>query len=738
MFKNRVCQQCGKEFTPTTAKAKYCKLPIEKICPICGKSFTAICHPKSNTTCDNPECKKRAGTILTKTKICRSCGNPFIPASCRQVDCGKPIQKTCVICGQTFESRCGQRWNRNTCSNPECEKTYQYQKSVESYKGITKQCVLCGKMFTPCNNTQLVCNDQHFRTCKVCGKQFELNHIRGRNINDLPVTCSKECADKLKFANGNPGQIIEYKEKAKATILEKYGVDHPMHSQEIKDKLDATMQDRYGVKRFTQTPEYIDIAKSTNQERYGTDWPMQSSEIQEKAADTLYDHYGVRTPMASAEIKDKVVETYREHTGYDYPLQNPEVLEHLKQTNLEKYGVEYSSQAMEVKEKTKATMLAKYGVINYNQLWGQRSKRMLTPENLDVWKSFVGDPQSFITENFDHKPTYKELAEYIGVSVTAFYPYLSEDDRKELIAVSTSNMENEVITMIKQINPNITIDLHNRKLIAPYELDIYLPEYDFAIECNPTSTHNSSKGSFGDYAKSPSYHKMKTDLCEEKGIFLYHIYGYEWSHKKEIIKSMIANIIGTNTRIYARKCIVVTVPNDQAREFFNMHHRQGHTNASVYLGLQYDDELVSVMSFNKIRYTIGIDKSDLSECWELVRFASKCNTTVIGGADKLFKEFIRKYSPKQVRSFSDRSHTRGTLYKKLGFVEIRRSDANYMWVNTLDDTAYHRINAQKQNIKKFLKDDNIDISQSEFAIMESHGYVRVYDSGTITWEWQSL
>ena len=71
-------------------------------------------------------------------------------------------------------------------------------------------------------------------------------------------------------------------------------------------------------------------------------------------------------------------------------------------------------------------------------------------------------------------------------------------------------------------------------------------------------------------------------------------------------------------------------------------------------------------------------------------------------------------------------------------MEVRRSDANYLWVNTLDDMAYHRINAQKQNIKKFLKDDNIDLSQSEFAIMESHGYVRVYDSGTITWEWQSL
>lgn len=58
-----------------------------------------------------------------------------------------------------------------------------------------------------------------------------------------------------------------------------------------------------------------------------------------------------------------------------------------------------------------------------------------------------------------------------------------------------------------------------------------------------------------------------------------------------------------------------------------------------------------------------------------------------------------------------------------------------MWVDLKTDKAYHRVNAQKQNIKKFLGDDSIDLSKSEREIMTEHGFVRVYDSGTITWEW---
>ena len=101
----------------------------------------------------------------------------------------------------------------------------------------------------------------------------------------------------------------------------------------------------------------------------------------------------------------------------------------------------------------------------------------------------------------------------------------------------------------------------------------------------------------------------------------------------------------------------------------------------------------------------------------------------------LFSHFINVYSPTRIRSFSDNAHTKGTLYNNLGFKKIRTSEPGYMWVDPTTDTAYSRYNAQKQNIKKFLHDDSIDLSKSEREIMESHGFVRVFDSGVDVWEW---
>ena len=74
------------------------------------------------------------------------------------------------------------------------------------------------------------------------------------------------------------------------------------------------------------------------------------------------------------------------------------------------------------------------------------------------------------------------------------------------------------------------------------------------------------------------------------------------------------------------------------------------------------------------------------------------------------------------------------MYQTLGFTELRRSDPGYMWVDYATDIAYSRYNAQKRNIQKFLHDDTIDLSRSETEIMVEHGFVQVYDSGTITWQ----
>jgi len=718
---------------------------------------------------------------MFKAKVCPICNDTFIPKCSRQKYCGKKVIRKCVICGKEYESECTPTYSK--CCSKECTVKYAHQQSVAAYSSSSKVCILCGKSFIPKNNTQQICGDRHFKTCVICGKSFEIFWKSGRNIDDIAKTCSPECKTKASFKDGNPFQRVECREKAKQTLIEHYGVDHPMRSVEIKSKVDATNQERYGAKRFVQTDAYIGKAIATNREKYGTDWARQNPDIQKKSEDTLFEHYGITNPMQSDDFKSKIKETYKEHTGYDSPMQNPDVVQQIKDTNLSRYGAEYAMQNPTIRAKAENTMQERYGVSNalqsdeikakwrdtnierygydnpakspvvqakiadtmmkrhgvshYNETWDYRESVMTDPSKINDWREFLDNPEAYINNHFDHKPNYRELEKALGVNDSSIHSHLVRQGKSDLVQYTMSYLEYELIDVLKSIKPDIQIDRHNRSIISPYEIDVYLPEYKIGIEMNPTSTHNSSFGAYNNMPTPPSYHKMKTNMCEEKGVFLFHIFGYEWSHKKPIIISMLRNLLGCNIdKIYARQCEIREVPSKIAFEFLQNNHRQSGVHSKIRYGLYYQDELVSLMTFGKIRNTMGLGTEDLSDCWELVRFCNKLNTSVIGGASRLFKHFIKEYNPNRIRSFSDRSHTRGTMYATLGFTEISRSSESYVWVNLDDNKAYNRVNAQKHNLKRFFHDDTIDLTKTEREIMEAHGYAQVYDSGTITWEWR--
>ncbi len=426
--------------------------------------------------------------------------------------------------------------------------------------------------------------------------------------------------------------------------------------------------------------------------------------------------------------------------GQNIYFKVPNFVKKSKQTCIKKYGVDNYAKSDEFKNRFIKTMLEKHGAEWYGKSDMHKLKTMKDPSKFEYFKKFDNDPEKYIISHYEGKPSLTELSNDLGVGTEAISLRVARSNCRDLVAYVESNMERQVIEFIKSLDNNIRIDEDTHKVITPKEIDIYLPDYKFGIECNPASNHNSTVDTWdiNNPPMSQSYHKLKTDECESKGVFLFHIFGYDWIWNQEIIKSMIRNILGKNkNKVYARNCEIKEVNSFECKQFLNDNHRQGHVNSPIRIGLYHDNELVSIMTFGKMRNTIGTGSLDLSDCYELVRFCSKLNTSVVGGAGKLFKQFIKSYNPLRIRSFSDRAHTRGTLYSKLGFNEIRRSDPGYVWVNIYNDKPYHRINAQKAHIKEFLCDDNIDLSQSEKQIMETHNYVQVFDSGTITWEWKN-
>ena len=112
----------------------------------------------------------------------------------------------------------------------------------------------------------------------------------------------------LKGSTKSP-KFLEFKEKAKITIQEKYGVDHILKSKEIRDKITTTVQEKYGVDSVLKSPEVEEKITKTMIEKYGVKISIQNQEIKEKAQNTLKEKYGVSHPSQIDEVKQKKKET---------------------------------------------------------------------------------------------------------------------------------------------------------------------------------------------------------------------------------------------------------------------------------------------------------------------------------------------------------------------------------------------------------------------------------------------
>jgi hypothetical protein len=122
------------------------------------------------------------------------------------------------------------------------------------------------------------------------------------------------------------------------------------------------------------------------------------------------------------------------------------------------------------------------------------------------------------------------------------------------------------------------------------------------------------------------------------------------------------------------------------------------------------------MTFGKKRIFKKQESND--NCYELLRFCNKLNTSIIGGASKLFKYFINKYKPKEIISYASCSISNGKIYNILGFKYISHS-LDFFW----------KKGKERFNRSRFMKHKLVKCGYSkentEDEIMRSIGYDKV-------------
>lgn len=351
-------------------------------------------------------------------------------------------------------------------------------------------------------------------------------------------------------------------------------------------------------------------------------------------------------------------------------------------TSLERYGVDNFAKSPLFVERSQATFMAKYGVSN-------------PMKNEEVKKQF----ERICLERF-------------GVS----WPCMRAEARRYQTIRSGPNQAfyNELIQYVAE-----------KEVIREFPLEKY--SYDFKykntlIEINPSPTHNSTWGIFNTEGVSKTYHHDKSLVARNNGYRCIHV--WDWDSFSKVIRMVIPR-----DRIYARQCSVVSVSVEDSRLFLDAYHLQNYARSDIRLGLEYNGKIVSIMTFGKPRYNSKYE-------YELIRYCSCVD--VIGGAEKLFKHFIRSYNPTSVISYCDDSKFNGSTYVKLGFVYDSTSIGKH-WVSIKNGKHITDNLLRQRGFDQLLGKEYgcYGKGTSNEQLMLDHGFVEIFDAGQSTYVWKN-
>lgn len=432
-------------------------------------------------------------------------------------------------------------------------------------------------------------------------------------------------------------------------------------------------------------PDIRKKAINTIKERYGVDNVFANKDIKEKIRHTNIERYGVDNIAKCKDIQDKINNTCNiKYNGRLFG--SKEIKEKIYKTNIEKYGNKYAQKSIIIKDKIAQTNLSRYGVIAPMQ-----------------------------NDSIKQKSIETCLEKYN-------LPYNCLRDECKVAGHIISKINLSWKESIEELGYRVELEkLVNNKIA----FDLYIPELDLLIDINPTISHQSTRDidTYFDKIKPRDrlYHKEKRELALNNG-YTRCIMIWDWDDKNKILNNLKKTI-----KVYARKCNIKEVSEDEANTFLNTYHYQNTCKGqNIRLGLYYKDELIQIMTFGKPRYNNKYK-------YELLRLCTKYNYTIIGGSNKLFKYFKDNFSKNSIISYCDLSKFNGKVYEGLGFKLLKTSAPSKHWYNI--NTHRHITDnlLLQRGYSSLHNDTGYNKGENNINLMRNNGYLEVYDCGQATY-----
>jgi very-short-patch-repair endonuclease len=407
---------------------------------------------------------------------------------------------------------------------------------------------------------------------------------------------------------------------------------------------------------------------------------------------------------------------------------HPEILEKRKKTSLLRYGTDHHMKNKEFKQKFDSIIREKWGVDNIANHQEVKTKISNT-ERSRKSSALIEKFQNFHFVCLDENNIFTFLSDECGhqFQINRQLLTLRSKNKNTICTICNkpdSNTSSEIEKFLgdELVKMGIKIDRNVKGLVkSRHEVDLYLSEYKIGIEVDGIKFHTDH------YGKGEKYHINKTKIFGEAGISLLHFFDDEIYNKTELVINTILNKIGKSQRIFARKCVVGSVDPHTSKQFLENNHLQGAVGSHSNLGLFFNDELVSIMTFGHKRKSLGSSYKEGE--WELLRFCNLSGFSVVGGASKLFKSFVEDQNPDEIISYANLRWSTGNLYDRLGFNFAYETPPSYWYF--YKNKRVHRYSLRKQVLVSM----GMDSSKSESELTEMLGIPKIYDCGNLKFVW---
>lgn len=365
--------------------------------------------------------------------------------------------------------------------------------------------------------------------------------------------------------------------------------------------------------------------------------------------------------------------------------------------------------------------------------WNKRMDFAKSPDGLCEQKSmrYVDTEIKYLNsirqyaEQYGSLPTVRTLAEDMGYAFSSVNEIINSHQLSDFVDTSPScGGVLRVMQLLQKLG--VSYETNNRRILqhngSGLEIDIWIPEFNFGIEVNPTGTH--SVDSEFSSVRDVNYHQRKSLLAEQAGVGLVHLYDDDFldDRKYQIFVNQLAYRKAGHICLGARKCELKPVSRKDSNLFLNHYHFQGsEQSSSVRYGLYFDDILVSLLCIGRSRYT--------SHDYEIIRYCVHPGYAVSGGFGRLFHAFLNTLEDSStIVSYMDlnKRFSCDNVYHKNGFVAESVTQPDYVWAKKYGMPVLKRY----QTTKSKLVADGYDPDKTEVEIMRERGFFRVFGAGS--------